>query len=176
MKNILGSSLQNREIKFAVLFALLFASFLYKTSFTPHSVSTATIFTDDQVVVTQAVSARTLPATRVMTKSLTLQNRMTPTTIQPFPILPPQILKAITPAYPKEALASGIAGIVVVEAEIGLNGKVVSSTVKQSSGSSLLDSEGVNAVSQWEFSPAMQNGGAIASTFQVPVRFQIRGE
>ncbi|MBN0989208.1 energy transducer TonB [Amphritea pacifica] len=75
------------------------------------------------------------------------------------------------PPYPRLARKRGIEGQVVLRAEIGRDGAVEGVKVEHSSGSDLLDQAARDAVQQWQFVPARQNGLAVASYVRVPVDF-----
>lgn len=77
------------------------------------------------------------------------------------------------PAYPREAVASGWEGSVIVHVLIGKDGSPNSVTVKGSSGYSILDEAAVRAVKKWRFSPARQGDTPIESYYDVRVRFSL---
>ena len=84
---------------------------------------------------------------------------------------PPMKLKTVHPRYKPEWLSAGLAGNVLLQATIGVDGKV--RNVEQVSGVSLdLSEEAVRAVSQWEFSPTYLNCGAIEVRMFVTVAFK----
>jgi len=89
----------------------------------------------------------------------------------PLPIIPPAITFKVLPAYPFSALRKGLEGTVVLSAYIGSGGQPEKVEVRTSSGVAEMDQSAVKAVSQWRFSPAAQGGMALASWFEVPVRF-----
>ena len=91
----------------------------------------------------------------------------------PMPIFPPKVLSSVLPEYPASALEKGAEGVAVIEVNIALDGSVSDLRIKSSSGSAEMDRSALSAVKQWKFSPALQGGGAIASVFEVPVRFKI---
>jgi protein TonB len=75
------------------------------------------------------------------------------------------------PAYPPEARRLGQQGRVVLEVQIGADGRVTSASVKHSSGFPLLDSAAVQGVLRWTFEPARVTGLPVASRAEVPVSF-----
>jgi len=91
----------------------------------------------------------------------------------PLPIFPPRVSFRVLPQYPAAALEREMEGITVLSVYVGLSGNAEQVAVKASSGASELDASAAAAVSQWQFSPATQGGKAIASWFEVPVRFSL---
>jgi protein TonB len=62
----------------------------------------------------------------------------------------------VRPVYPPEAQAQGIGGVVIIEARIGVDGRVEAARVLKSIP--LLDEAALDAVKQWEFMPTLLNG------------------
>jgi len=96
-----------------------------------------------------------------------------PKVITPMPLIPPTISSKVLPLYPQTALEKGMEGIVILSVYVGLNGQPGKIETKTSSGITELDNSASAAVEQWKFSPATQGGQALASWFEVPVRFVI---
>lgn len=92
----------------------------------------------------------------------------------PLPIVPPGISYRVLPQYPASALKQGLEGVTVLSVYIGLNGTIQNVGVKSSSGVAELDQSAMAAVSQWKFNPASQGGTALASWFELPVRFTLQ--
>ena len=86
-------------------------------------------------------------------------------------IQPPQKIKDAKPVYPAGALSDQARGTVVVEATIGVDGKVASAKVIRSIPQ--LDEAALEAVRQWEFLPARMNGAPVAVIMTVVVNFAI---
>ena len=91
-----------------------------------------------------------------------------------LPISPPTVMHKVTPAYPSSVLEKGLQGTVLLAVYIGLNGLPEKIESKISSGINELDRAATDAVSQWRFSPAAQGSQAMASWYEVPVRFTIQ--
>lgn len=91
----------------------------------------------------------------------------------PLPILPPSISYRLLPQYPMSALEQGLQGTAILSIYIGSSGAAEMVNVKSSSGVAELDNSAVSAVSKWKFSPASRGGAAVASWFELPVRFEI---
>ena len=97
-----------------------------------------------------------------------------PKVITPMPLIPLTILSKVLPLYPQTALEKGMEGIVILSVYVGLNGQPEKIETKTTSGITELDNSASAAVEQWKFSPASQAGQAVASWFEVPVRFVLK--
>ena len=84
-------------------------------------------------------------------------------------VLPPTRTKNVQPVYPAIAQSARVQGVVILEAIIGTDGKVVSATVLRSVP--LLDQAAVDAVMQWEYTPTLLNGVAVPVIMTVTVSF-----
>ena len=71
----------------------------------------------------------------------------------------PTKIKDVTPVYPEIAKSARVSGAVVLEATIGADGKVIDTRVVHSVP--LLDDAAVDAVRQWEYTPALLNGAPV---------------
>ncbi|MFT3896129.1 MAG: energy transducer TonB [Thermomonas sp.] len=85
----------------------------------------------------------------------------------------PEPVARIQPKYPPAAYRNHEEGSVLVRADVDANGVPVKVAVVNRSGSRDLDNAALDAVRQWHFSPAMQNGKAVASAVEVPVDFKL---
>ena len=86
----------------------------------------------------------------------------------------PQLLSNPEPVYPESARVANIEGTAVVGLIISVDGGVSSAWIESSSGSGALDDAAVNAVYNWRFVPAKQNGVAVEARSRVPVSFSLR--
>lgn len=88
---------------------------------------------------------------------------------------PPIPIKQIPPKYPEFAKTAGIEGSVTVEVEVFADGSVGAIEVKKSlmSGPGGLDEAAVDAVKQWEFSPAKSGGKPVAVWVVFDVNFSL---
>ena len=84
-------------------------------------------------------------------------------------ITPPTKTKNLAPAYPPDALAANVAGVVIIEAVIGEDGKVRDTRVLRSIP--MLDAAATEAVRQWEFTPTVLNGAPVPVIMTVTVNF-----
>jgi protein TonB len=78
----------------------------------------------------------------------------------------------VRPVYPRFALEARVQGLVIVEATIGADGRVVNARVLRSVP--LLDEAALEAVRQWEFVPTHLNGVPVPVIMSVTVAFQLQ--
>ncbi|MEE8637430.1 MAG: energy transducer TonB [Candidatus Margulisiibacteriota bacterium] len=131
------------------------------------------VFMGEEVVIHKAATA--VKARTVVKAAKAVSAPMPqPKLAVPLPILPPRISYRVLPNYPATALEQGLGGTAILSIYVGLNGDPKQVVVKSSSGVAELDKSAVTAVSQWKFNPAAQGGKAIASRFELPVRFEIK--
>lgn len=83
----------------------------------------------------------------------------------------PKKLKDVKPAYPADAMAAGISGIVILEIQINEDGLVDEATVLRSI--ELLDEAARAAVLQWKFVPTVVNGVPAPVVMTVTVNFTL---
>ena len=77
------------------------------------------------------------------------------------------------PVYPGEAFAQGQAGKVVLEIEVGVDGKPTAITVVESTPAGVFDASTVAAAWNWQFNPSLQDGKPVAGKVRVPVHFDL---
>ena len=82
-------------------------------------------------------------------------------------------LAQVEPVYPAAALRSREEGTVLLRVEVDAGGLPVSVDIERSSRSRELDAAARDAVSQWTFRPAIENGQPVPSTVTVPVDFRV---
>jgi protein TonB len=83
----------------------------------------------------------------------------------------PRKTRHVNPEYPKDAIASRIQGVVILECTISPQGEVVA--VKTLRGLPMLDEAAIEAVQQWEYSPTLLNGVAVPVIMTVTVNFKL---
>jgi TonB family protein len=83
----------------------------------------------------------------------------------------PKKLKDVKPAYPADAMAAGISGIVILEILVDEAGFVTDATVLRSI--ELLDEAARAAVLQWKFVPTVVNGVPAPVVMTVTVNFTL---
>jgi len=89
-----------------------------------------------------------------------------------MPVLIPE--SKVSPDYPEIARAARIAGNVVLQAVIHKDGSVGEINVLRcTQGSMGFEAAAVQAVAQWRYSPATQNGKPVDCYFSVIVNFEI---
>jgi len=87
---------------------------------------------------------------------------------------PPTAINKLPPTYPSSLLSKGIGGRVLIACTVDEAGRVVSTTIKQSSGHPDLDKAAINAVNKWKFKPGTRAGRKVKSTCIVPFNFEVK--
>ena len=87
-------------------------------------------------------------------------------------VRPPKKLVDVKPAYPEDARAAKIEGVVILGIVIGEDGSVLDTTVLRSIPA--LDQAAVDAVSQWVFEPTLLNGEPVEIEMSVTVNFTLQ--
>jgi periplasmic protein TonB len=77
----------------------------------------------------------------------------------------------VAPVYPPIAQSARVQGVVILEAVIGIDGKVASTRVLRSIP--LLDQAAIDAVKQWEYTPTLLNGVAVPVIMTTTVQFTL---
>ena len=77
------------------------------------------------------------------------------------------------PGYPEIARQQGYEGVVLVGAEILVNGHVGETVIRKSSGHTVLDQSAIQAVKTWKFEPAKKSGIPYKTWAELPVKFVI---
>ena len=86
-------------------------------------------------------------------------------------VTPPRKIKHVKPVYPVFAMSARVGGNVLIEATIGVDGKVHNTRVLQSIAA--LDQAALDAVRQWEFEPTRINGEPVAVMMVIVVTFAL---
>jgi TonB family protein len=84
----------------------------------------------------------------------------------------PLKVRNVDPVYPQLALLSRVQGIVIIEATIGPDGRVMNARVLRSEP--LLKQAALDAVNQWEFTPTLLNGIPVPVIMTVTVMFSLK--
>ena len=87
-------------------------------------------------------------------------------------IRPPEKIRDVAPIYPPIAQSARAQGTVIIEAVIGVDGRVQDARVLRSAP--LLDEAALAAVRQWVYSPTRLNGQPVSVVMTVTVRFQLQ--
>jgi TonB family protein len=85
---------------------------------------------------------------------------------------PPLKTRHVNPAYPPEAQAQRIQGVVIIETTVGADGRVTDARVLRSIP--MLDDAALDAVMQWEFTPTLLNGVPVPVIMTVTVNFTLQ--
>ena len=85
-------------------------------------------------------------------------------------IKPPIKMNDVAPVYPEIARNARVTGVVILEATIGTDGKVIDAKVLRSVP--LLDQAALDAVRQWEYAPTLLNGVPVPVVMTVTVNFK----
>ncbi len=86
----------------------------------------------------------------------------------------PQYDENMPPIYPTIARKRGYEGVVMLSAEVLINGRIGKLRIKKSSGYHILDRSALKAVKKWKFEPARRMGFPIAMWVEVPVKYVLR--
>ena len=86
-------------------------------------------------------------------------------------ILQPTKTRHVNPQYPAVAQTARVQGVVILEARIGIDGKVSQARVLRSVP--LLDQAALDAVMQWEFTPTRLNGQLVPVLTTITVQFTL---
>ncbi len=83
----------------------------------------------------------------------------------------PQKVRNVDPVYPQMAILARVEGVVIIEATIGANGRLIDARVLR--GHHMLDKPALDAVLQWEFTPTLLNGVPVPVIMTVTVQFKL---
>jgi TonB family protein len=84
----------------------------------------------------------------------------------------PTKIRDAAPVYPAAAQSARVAGVVVIEATIGPDGKVADAKVLRSVP--MLDQAALDAVKMWQYTPTLLNGVPVAVVMTVTVNFALK--
>lgn len=87
------------------------------------------------------------------------------------PIEDADYIVKVSPTYPQAALKAGIQGHVIVAITVGWNGRLLASSIRSSSGSTLLDDAALDAARESTYRAATLNGIAIQRSYIVLYAF-----
>jgi protein TonB len=77
------------------------------------------------------------------------------------------------PEYPREALANGITGTVILRVTVSADGEPTKVEVQKSSRDRSLDRAAIEAAQKWKFNPKEENGKRVEGVVLVPVTFNL---
>lgn len=72
-----------------------------------------------------------------------------------------RLIKRVNPIYPTEAAAQGIEGRVFLEFTIGQDGRIKDIVVVEATPPGTFEAAAIEALSQWEYEPALRRGRAV---------------
>jgi bla regulator protein blaR1 len=78
----------------------------------------------------------------------------------------------VPPVYPSAAAKNHQSGSVVMKVLVGEDGKVKDAVVERSEPAGVFDEASLEAVRNWRFTPAMENGKPVEGWVRVPIDFQ----
>ncbi|MBI5399254.1 TonB family protein [Candidatus Saganbacteria bacterium] len=159
----------------AVFLAAVAVFAVARIPITSHRVASLNISADTPIIKVQA-PAITIAKTKIVplaqaTVQPVVQPMLPPA--QSLPIVPPTVTFKVLPQYPFNVLQAETTGVVLLSVLVGLNGLPEAVNVKTSSGVAALDQAAVTALKQWRFASASQGGGALASWYEIPIKFEI---
>ncbi len=88
-------------------------------------------------------------------------------------VRPPSLLERIDPQYPEAARKAHIEGVVILQAIIGIDGRVEEIALVKSA-SPMLDDSAIRAVRGWRYRPATLSGRAVRVYLTVTADFRLR--
>ncbi|MGM0602870.1 MAG: energy transducer TonB, partial [Bacillota bacterium] len=78
-----------------------------------------------------------------------------------------------SPSYPENLRRRNIEGKVFLKLIVDKNGNTKNIEIHESSGYDSFDNAAVNAVSNWDFKPALLNGEEISVKIILPLKFEL---
>lgn len=84
----------------------------------------------------------------------------------------PKLIHRVDPEYPPLAQAARLQALIILEARVGVNGRVVSAQVLR--GQALFDEAALAAVKQWRYMPLLLNGEPSEFILTVTVNFSLK--
>ena len=87
-------------------------------------------------------------------------------------IAAPKLVHTVRPEYPEVARMAHLSGIVVLEALVGVDGRV--ETVKALNANPVLEQAAIDAVAQWRYKPLLLNGVPTRFILTVTITFAIQ--
>jgi protein TonB len=83
----------------------------------------------------------------------------------------PKLITKVNPEYPPLAVAARVGGLLILEAQVGTDGRVKAVTVLR--GQPLLDQAAIEAVKQWRYKPLLLNGQPTPFILTVTLTFHL---
>jgi|GEM_PF-546396 len=86
---------------------------------------------------------------------------------------PPTAIARIPPAYPMDARRQKLEGWVRIEFSVHTDGTVTDVTVRDAKPRGVFDQAAINAIQQWKFQPAMENGKPVRKRAVQTLKFEL---
>jgi protein TonB len=80
-------------------------------------------------------------------------------------------VRSVAPVYPELALQARIRGMVILEAQVGPDGRVTSVRIVHSAP--VFEEAAIEAVKQWRYAPLLLNGAPTPFILTVTVNFNL---
>ncbi len=117
-----------------------------------------------------------IPKREIVKETTTLENIVTepvsPSVSAAKEVLAvPRYGENMPPVYPAIARRRGYEGVVMLSAEVLIDGTVGKLKIKKSSGYDILDRSALETVRKWKFEPGRKMGYPVVMNVEVPVRF-----
>lgn len=153
-----------------LLIAALFGWYRYNDMRSSQASTGTAVVATPTPVTEDTATASAKRDTAIKTESRTAVARATPRSSAAEPIAGNPL-----PEYPAIALRHGEGGRVVLQVRIDENGLPTDVDVARRSGSRELDRAAIQAVREWRFKPAIQNGKPVPSVVELPIDFRPQG-
>ena len=89
----------------------------------------------------------------------------------------PRAVRQVPPAYPNEAMRAGVHGVVLLEAIVGVDGRVQDVRVVRSLDRVHgLDAEALRAAREWRFEAGLKDGTPVPVALEIEMTFAISRE
>ena len=128
------------------------------------------------VAVTEGPDSRTLGIIGGVPGGVRLPDPPAPAVVKPVraggKVKYPEKIRDVRPIYPQIAIINKVEGTVMIEAIIGVDGRVKDARVSRSIP--LLDRAALDAVNQWTFSPTLLNDVPVPVIITVTVAFKLQ--
>lgn len=82
----------------------------------------------------------------------------------------PVPVRTVTPEYPAEMRRTGASGLVIINCLVDERGAVSDPKVEKSSNA-VFERPALDAVQKWKFKPATENGSAVPTRINIPIKF-----
>jgi len=139
---------------------------------TPQALATPEIqpVTPDPVIVEDG----TLPATSIAEQAVAPSHGEIAVSSETMASVRLEYARAPSPPYPRDALLSGLQGVVMLQILVDTNGRPLEVNIHKSSGHRELDEAARRFVlKNWTFRPAMKDGRAVQAIGIVPIDFNL---